>query len=1205
MGKLLRLLAFFLFVNFYSGSVSAQETGGCGADEAAERLLERHPEFRQDSDEINEWVANRSFRSATETGERIIPVVVHAMEPLGRNVTDQEIKDMIDGLNDIYADKLGVGAKFGMRFVLARRTPDGQATNGITRTDASKVSQYTTSGITNANERSVKALINWPHKDYYNVWLVSRINGESSTGGYAYFPQSVNFDIDGTVIKVASMHPADVLAHEMGHALGLYHTFAKDGTTPTKEGECPTEGKGDYVDDTDPHSYMFFNCGHKTMENPCTNKPYGKIAENMMAYFYSGTNCRSSFTAGQVARANHHLMNTARKTLLTSPALEAVNLPVADFKATNTFVVSDVAVKFMNLSKNGVDESKWTFEGGNPATSTEWNPEVKFSGAGVFKVSLTVKNSKGENTITKESYIEVIDKSAQTVADCKPVWSSPNNYGLGVLNVKLQEIDFSSGETASDASGTMPLGKNGFVDRSNLDIAKLNPGMSYTLSFVVGSYNAETTVVYIDFNDNGKFENSERIGRKQNIKGGPHNINFTVPEDAVRGKRLLMRVATGSTYDNISACNVYKGQAEDYGVYIDPVGIPFAITKQPTNKTICEGGDTEFKVEAVRGKTYQWYLDDAQISDNNNYSGAKSAKLKITGAKLSQEGEYKVIVTGPESETLESQAVRLTLNKKPTFTSHPENLSIKEGQTATFEALASGEQVEYQWYLKGSGSSSGSLMEGKTGKKLTFTAKEGDDGNRYFVKANQVGCTAKSVSSEASLDVIPALVILTQPQSASTCLNENVTLQVSAKNAVSYQWFFKDQEISDNQSYKGSKTNTLTVKSMTESLTGYYFVKIKGQDDEEIQSSVARVNVDDLPTVKKHPKSKSALSDQQVSFSAEGQGGSGTYVYKWFVIRSGSTVAHVLEGKTSSVLTFNASISDNSNEYFAEIRNAGCQAFVKTEKARLFVTPRTEFRTQPGNTNVCQGKSATISTTVANALTYQWLFNGTNITDNGTYQGTQTNNLRIKDAKPAQQGIYKLKVTGPDNQVVQSANVNLSVNGYPVITKQPEDLRIIQGETGKISVNVENSAGVNYQWYMRRTETLPLEIVSGAKNRELTVDGDPAKDGRLFQVKAIFKGCETLSDPATLSITRLLSTPQDEAITIFPNPADDVLNIKGLRFGELEILSLAGRVVLKAEFGSQDGSKPSEVGISALESGVYLVRINSKNEWKTFRLLVE
>lgn len=85
---------------------------------------------------------------------------------------------------------------------------------------------------------------------------------------------------------------------------------------------------------------------------------------------------------------------------------------VAGFTADATNIAAGTAVNFTNTSTGYQATRTWTFEGGNPATSTEANPRVIYSTPGTYQVSLTVTNACGENTKTETSYITVTE--AQT-----------------------------------------------------------------------------------------------------------------------------------------------------------------------------------------------------------------------------------------------------------------------------------------------------------------------------------------------------------------------------------------------------------------------------------------------------------------------------------------------------------------------------------------------------------------------------------------------------------------------------------------------------------------------------------------------------------------------------------------------------------------------------------------------------------------------
>lgn len=90
------------------------------------------------------------------------------------------------------------------------------------------------------------------------------------------------------------------------------------------------------------------------------------------------------------------------------PIMQAKNPPIADFDALATTIRVGTRVQFVNNSTIATS-FQWTFPGGTPASSTEGEPLIQYEAVGTYDVTLTAINPDGEDTLTRENFISVVD----------------------------------------------------------------------------------------------------------------------------------------------------------------------------------------------------------------------------------------------------------------------------------------------------------------------------------------------------------------------------------------------------------------------------------------------------------------------------------------------------------------------------------------------------------------------------------------------------------------------------------------------------------------------------------------------------------------------------------------------------------------------------------------------------------------------------
>ena len=296
--------------------------------------------------------------------------------------------------------------------------------------------------------------------------------------------------------------------------------------------------------------------------------------------------------------------------------------PIAYFSVDNTVSCSGT-VQFTDESINVPTFWYWEFGDGN--TSNLQNPSHTYAADGVYTVLLYVANGNGGDTLIDSNLITVDLNGGPVAASCAP---STLGYccGYGIYNVTFNAINNSTGSGIED-----------YVDFSCSQQTYLTEGQSYAISISTGPSNPQDTRVWIDYNNDGVFDDVTERVLTSDDKFNPTGF-IIIPFTAVNDTPLRMRVSSDYSGSAPVPCqDLWYGQAEDYAVYI---GIPPTANFSSGDTVFCEGSCISFNDLSTDSATaWSWSFPGGtpststdQFPSNICYNNQGSYSVSLTAS---------------------------------------------------------------------------------------------------------------------------------------------------------------------------------------------------------------------------------------------------------------------------------------------------------------------------------------------------------------------------------------------------------------------------------------------------------------------------------------------------------------------------------------------------------------------------------------------
>ncbi len=541
MKSLLSIL--FLLICF---SVFSQNP--CASDEQLDLLIENNkvePSVKSaHSASVNHWRSTNlgphnipsgifSLTGGTGNGcvetNYIIPVIVHVVHHPNNNIGSNEninssqIVNQINQLNNVFADDIN-SINTGIQFFL----------DTIYRHSSSRFYQMS---LHQDSFDLIRQEYNIDESKYLNIYVINKVlsktGGTTPVDGYSSYPFTIGSIAQGTVMEydvfghynygtpIRNGNEGDLLAHEVGHYLGLFHPWEQECSGSTYP-NC--KDSGDLCCDVAQSKGEITNC-NPTL-NSCPDSSDYDAVYNLMSY--TSDACRKQFTNDQLS-VMLSTLHTYRSQLADPRSVNTVDSDscfwVARFVGSNLVCYGDDAwFEAYNLG-TGVTykweyKKKWQTSYSSTIGSGLYQYTVANIDTGTYDIKLTISVGSSNKTYVYPYNVQVIECSP--MESTKANWLFGDHAGLHFYDNKVTRstgprsnapnIQSYEGSTSySDSSGNLKAYAGGqsvsSAEVNGLDVyghrframtnSEIDGSSSSAQSMIVIPYNSDTSKLHL------------------------------------------------------------------------------------------------------------------------------------------------------------------------------------------------------------------------------------------------------------------------------------------------------------------------------------------------------------------------------------------------------------------------------------------------------------------------------------------------------------------------------------------------------------------------------------------------------------------------------------------------------------------------------------------------------------------------------------
>ncbi len=543
------------------------------------------------------------------------------------------------------------------------------------------------------------------------------------------------------------------------------------------------------------------------------------------------------------------------------------------------------------------------------------------------------------------------------------------------------------------------------------------------------------------------------------------------------------------------------------------------ITEQPVDALVLNGETASVKVSAVGDElTYKWYFKNKGSTSYELSTTCTGDTYTAVMNEARAGRQVYCVVTDKYGTSVQSNVVTLNMKTVAAITKQPENVFAFNGESVMVTVNATGDSITYKWFFKNKGEAE--FTESTLGSVNSYTTTMDATRNGrevYCVVTDKYGNTVQSDIVTLTMKIVAA--ITKQPVDVLVLGGDTANVTVNAVgDGLTYKWYYMNKGATQFTESTVCTGDTYTAEMDSARDGRQVYCVVTDKYGNSVKSETVTLSMKTEAAITKQPEDALVLRGDTVNITVNAVGDGLTY--KWYYKNLGATEFTLSAAYTGNIYTVdNMDAARNGRQLYCVVTDKYGNT-VQSVTITLTMKVVAAITKQPEDALVLSGDTANVTVNAeGDDITYTWYyknkdevkFNMSTVFNGNTYYATMdsaTNGCQV----------YCV-VTDKYGNTVQSETVTLTMKVVAAITKQPEDILALRGDTVNITVNAVGD-GLTYKWYYMNKGATEFTLSTAYTGNTYTVDNmDDARNGRqLYCVVTDKYGNTVQSETVTLTM---------------------------------------------------------------------------------------